>query len=119
MYVITSNSNGDPQRRASLLNLLGVGATEEILDPGTCEVVRARLAVDGVLSPSMRRCDRPLVWSVVMENLLCEVRFAEDPSRLSPGRLTGTLVTYEVRAKDRPELFARGALTLATVRDRD
>ena len=50
LYVITSNSNGDPQRRASLLNLLGVGATEEIIDPGL-EIVRARLAVDGVLSP--------------------------------------------------------------------
>ena len=45
-----------------------------------------------------------------MDNLLCEVRFEIDESRQSPGRLTGTLVTYEVRAKDRPELFKRGAL---------
>ena len=35
-------------------------------------------------------------------------------SRLSPGRLTGTLVTYEVRAQDRPELFTRGALEWPT-----
>ena len=46
-----------------------------------------------------------------MENLLCEIRYEADESRLSPGRLTGTLVTYETRAKDRPELFKRGALT--------
>ena len=43
-------------------------------------------------------------------NLLCEIRFVEDETRQSPGRLTGTLVTYEVKASDRPELFARGAL---------
>ena len=45
-----------------------------------------------------------------MDTLTCEIRFAEDPSRMSPGRLTGTLLTYETRAGDRPELFARGAL---------
>ena len=33
-----------------------------------------------------------------MENLIVEVRFQEDPERLSPGRLTGTLLTYERRA---------------------
>ena len=32
-----------------------------------------------------------------MDNLLCEVRFEEATDRLSPGRLTGTLLTYEVR----------------------
>lgn len=46
-----------------------------------------------------------------MDNLLCEVRFEEATDRLSPGRLTGTLLTYEVRARDRAELFARGALS--------
>ena len=46
-----------------------------------------------------------------MDSLLCEVRFEVDETRLSPGRLVGTLVTYEVRAKDRPELFTRGALS--------
>ena len=45
-----------------------------------------------------------------MDILKCEIRLAEDESRLSPGRLTGTLLTYERRASDRPELFARGAL---------
>ena len=45
-----------------------------------------------------------------MENLIVEVRFQEDPARLSPGRLTGTLLTYETRASDRAELFARGSL---------
>ena len=46
-----------------------------------------------------------------MDLLTCEVRFTEDESRQSPGRMTGTLLTYEVRAKDRPELFKRSALT--------
>ena len=43
--------------------------------------------------------------------LVCEVRYAEDQdTRGSPGRLTGTLMTYEREANDRPEIFTRGAL---------
>ena len=45
-----------------------------------------------------------------MDNLLVEVRFSADPTRESPGRLTGTLLTYSERAADRPELFLPGAL---------
>ena len=45
-----------------------------------------------------------------MDTLACEIRLAEDESRQSPGRLVGTLLTYEVRARDRKELFKRGAL---------
>ena len=47
--VITTNSDGSPARRAELLALLGPGASERIVDPGI-EVVRERLAVDGVVS---------------------------------------------------------------------
>ena len=43
--------------------------------------------------------------------IVCEIRFAEDETRESPGRLTGTLLTYEQAAGDRPEIFTRGALT--------
>lgn len=43
-----------------------------------------------------------------------EIRFAiecrDDESRQSPGRLSGTILTYEERAGDRPEVFVRGAL---------
>ena len=46
-----------------------------------------------------------------MDSLIFEIRQAEDPSRESPGRLTGTLLVYEERARDRNEIFARGALT--------
>ena len=47
-----------------------------------------------------------------MDLLVCEVRYAEDETRDSPGRLTGTLLTYETRANDRPEIFStRAALT--------
>ena len=42
--------------------------------------------------------------------IACEIRYSEDQSRESPGRLTGTLITYEVRAGDRPEIFRRGSL---------
>ena len=46
-----------------------------------------------------------------MDSILFEIRQAEDPSRESPGRLTGTLLRYGEVAKDRKEVFARGALT--------
>ena len=43
-----------------------------------------------------------------------EIRFSievrEDAERQSPGRIVGELLTYGQRAKDRPELFERGAL---------
>ena len=41
--VIATNSDGDPTRRAFLLEQLGPGAAERIVDPGR-EVVAARLA---------------------------------------------------------------------------
>ena len=48
-----------------------------------------------------------------MENtdaLFIPVEIRQDESRNGPGRLTGTLLTYEVRAQDRKELFTAGAL---------
>ena len=38
----------------------------------------------------------------------CKVELREDDTLASPGRLTGTLLTYGERASDRPELFERG-----------
>ena len=46
-----------------------------------------------------------------MDELTFEIRQMEDPSRESPGRIVGVLMRYEVPAKDRPEIFTRGALT--------
>ena len=46
-----------------------------------------------------------------MDELVFEIRSAEDPTRESPGRLVGTLLTYEERANDRAEVFVKGALT--------
>ena len=43
-----------------------------------------------------------------MERLI-EVRCADDPSNASPGMLTGTLLTYGERARDRAERFMHGA----------
>ena len=40
-----------------------------------------------------------------MDLLTCEIRFAEDETRQTPGRLVGTLLTYGERASDRPEVF--------------
>ena len=50
--VIATNSDGDPVRRAFLLDQLGKGATERIIDPGE-NIVAARLSdpETGVLSP--------------------------------------------------------------------
>ena len=50
--VIATNSDGDPERRAFLLQELGAGATERVIDPGKA-VVSARLAdpISGDLSP--------------------------------------------------------------------
>lgn len=45
-----------------------------------------------------------------MDQLLIPIEYREDESRASPGRLVGQLVIYEKRAKDRPEIFTRGAL---------
>ena len=47
--VAMTNSDGSPPRRDELLQRLGPGALEQVIDPGR-EVVRERLAVDGVLS---------------------------------------------------------------------
>ena len=45
-----------------------------------------------------------------MDNLLIEVRYVEDDTRQSPGRLQGVLLTYGEQSRDRPELFRAGAL---------
>ena len=46
-----------------------------------------------------------------MDNLICEIRVEQDDSRMSPGRMVGTLLTYEQRAGDRPEIFVSGSLS--------
>ena len=48
--------------------------------------------------------------SLASDTINFEIRYAEDETRSGPGRLTGTLLTYETRAADRPEMFTRGAL---------
>ena len=45
-----------------------------------------------------------------MNEIRCKLEYREDESRLSPGRLVGTLLTYGERASDRPEVFEAGAL---------
>ena len=52
-----------------------------------------------------------MVWAVVMDNLLVELRYVQDDTRDSPGRLAGTLLTYGERARDRPELWLPGSAT--------
>ena len=56
MAVIATNSDGDPERRRFLLERLGPGATERVVDPGR-DVVEARLTdpVTGQLSPDCRQ----------------------------------------------------------------
>ena len=45
-----------------------------------------------------------------MRELRCAIEYRADESRQSPGRIVGTLIEYETRASDRPEVFADGAL---------
>ena len=48
-----------------------------------------------------------------LANLLIEVRYVEDTTRESPGRLVGTLLTYGETSRDRPERFMRDSLQWA------
>ena len=51
--MVTTNSDGSPERRALLLSRLGPGATERIIDPGL-NIVTERLSVNGTLSDQCR-----------------------------------------------------------------
>ena len=51
--VVTTNSDGSPERRALLLSRLGPGATELVVDPGI-EIVTERLSVNGTLDPQCK-----------------------------------------------------------------
>ena len=44
-----------------------------------------------------------------METLYLEMEYREDESRQSPGMLTGVVMVYETRARDRPEIFEQDA----------
>ena len=46
-----------------------------------------------------------------MDEIRCKIEVREDESRLSPGRIVGTLITYGERASDRPELFEADSLS--------
>ena len=61
----------------------------------------------------MRPSYRPLVWETVVDNVLlyAKVDYAEDPTRQSPGRVTGVLVTYGEQAQDRPDVYESESLT--------
>ena len=48
--VVSTNSDGSPERRALLLSRLGPGATERVIDPGL-NIVTERLSVQGTLDP--------------------------------------------------------------------
>ena len=45
-----------------------------------------------------------------MREIRCAIELRADESRVSPGRVVGTLIEYETRAQDRAETFAVGAL---------
>ena len=51
--VVSTNSDGSPERRALLLSRLGPGAVEQVIDPGL-NIVTERLSVDGTLSDQCR-----------------------------------------------------------------
>ena len=51
--VVSTNSDGSPERRALLLSRLGRGAVERVIDPGI-DIVTERLSVNGTLSEPCR-----------------------------------------------------------------
>ena len=58
----------------------------------------------------MRASNRSVVRAAVMDNnFLIECRYVADDTRDSPGRLTGVLLTYGERARDRPEVWLPGS----------
>ncbi len=46
-----------------------------------------------------------------MDELVFEIRQADDPTRQTAGRLVGTLLRYGEVCRDRQEIFAKGSLT--------
>ena len=52
-----------------------------------------------------------MVHANPLTELRCAIELRADETRVSPGRVVGTLLTYGKRATDRPEMFADGALT--------
>lgn len=46
----------------------------------------------------------------MLDEIRCVLEFRADESRQSPGRIAGVLLEYELRARDRAELFKAGAL---------
>ena len=48
-----------------------------------------------------------------MNEIRCGIELRADDSGKSPGRLFGTLLTYEERASDRPEIFETNSLVWA------
>ena len=54
-----------------------------------------------------------MVWAEEMNEIRCSIEVREDESRMSPGRITGTLITYGQRATDRAEVFDPGSLRWA------
>ena len=59
----------------------------------------------------MRRGHVPLVHEGEMTEIRCAIELRADETRQSPGRVVGTIVDYETRARDRPERFRQDALT--------
>ena len=50
LFIVATNSDGSPVRRAELLQAIGDSAREEIIDPGPDAVKRRLYDVDGILS---------------------------------------------------------------------
>ena len=86
-------------------------ARERVIDPGE-DIVRARLSdpMDGAISPECKGAINRWYRQMTMTEIRCAIELRADESRQSPGRVVGTLMEYETRAGDRPEMFAPGSL---------
>ena len=63
----------------------------------------------------MRPSDSTVVFAqgmtTTMREIRCSIELRADDDRLSPGRISGSLMVYGDKARTRRELFADGALT--------
>lgn len=69
--LVVTNSDGNPERRRFLLDRMGEGAEERIIDPGE-DVVKARLSdpVTGVLAPECTKALRR--WYAIKPRLIAK-----------------------------------------------
>ena len=109
--VIATNSDGNAARRAPCsMNWEKVLASESPIPAARLSRLDCQMRPRVPYRPNVRVQSTGGMGD--SDGLLgLSYRVPGDDSRLSPGRIFGTLLSYETKAKDRSEVFGRGALS--------